>query len=287
MEYRVLVWPMLALSLVSGCSGGGNTYYVPATGGGAGTPGTGGSPNSGGSAQGGSGAGSGGDAGSSAGSGPGGSAGAGGTGGAQIGCASELVIDDLEDGDSVICPARSGGWYVAVQEGSGTALPSPGTVITATPIADRAGSSYAMSFSGSGFDGPDHWAILALSVNGNGPYDASAFSGIRFWGKSTSGGSVVLRVAFPTLASTAQTFAGTCVPVNDLQCGDHYLASRTLANVWQQYEVYFPNDLAQVGWGVPVAKDLAYLMSIEFGYQSSDNANAGSFAFIIDDVTFY
>ncbi|HEY2409485.1 MAG TPA: hypothetical protein VGI10_25940 [Polyangiaceae bacterium] len=247
----------------------------------AGSPGAGGNsagaPGAGGSVAGSSGAG-------------GSTAGAGGTGGTpQVGCTSPLMIDDLEDQDTAICPnpARKGGWFI--YSDVGVTQPPAGTNLKPVPISDRAGSSWAMSLSGSGLDGAGHAALLGVSVNGSGAYNAAQFSGLTFWAKSTNGASLTLRTTFSTLATQAPSGGGTCVATSTLTCGDDYYVTTALSPAWQQFNVFFGNGtgLHQAGWGVPEYLDLAHLLVIDFVFLSDDNGNKGSFGFEIDDVSFY
>lgn len=214
-----------------------------------------------------------------------GGAGGGGAGGAApLGCATPEVVDDLEDGDAAICPGRAGGWYVTAN--GSTTTPGAGTVIAPVRITDRPGSSYAMSLAAEGLDGPDDYAYLGVSVSASGGLDASRYSGLRFWGRSTGAGAPVIRVSFPTVASATVENGGVCVPTT-LFCGDSYNARRTFTGAWQQFDVYFANGIRQEGWGVPVVKDLAHLLVIQFELYAADNAGQDTFGIMVDDVTFY
>jgi hypothetical protein len=242
--------------------------------------GTGGSmAGSGGSAMGGAGTGGSG----TAGGGAGGSAGA-------LNCATPNIFDDMEDGDGGICSSstRQGGWYVAKESGVGSILPDVGTVVGPVLLTPARGSSTrAMHFQGAGFTGNGHYAFIAASVNGGGtgiPYDASVHNGIRFWGRSASG-SVSINVRFGTIATTSSVDGGSCTPTATLACYDHWQAPRTLTGAWQQFSIYFPSDLSQLGWGVPRPKDLAHLIGIEFYYNST--GNPASFDYFIDDIEFW
>jgi hypothetical protein len=215
-------------------------------------------------------------------------------------CMPAMVIDDMEDGDNVGCPnqGRSPVWFTVSGPVPGSAVyPLPNSSFAAYPLSGtdvRSGSNYGMRFDGSGFGADplaNDWAFLGLSMLApGGPYDASAFAGVKFWAKSRSG-TLVLRVNLSTTASRDTANGGTCVqPASSTQpgCNDAYGQWETLSSSWTLYHVVFMYT-TQVGWGQALPKDFAHLWGLEFQYQSDPNgfaANPSSFDFLIDDVAF-
>jgi hypothetical protein len=206
---------------------------------------------------------------------------------APVGCASPLIIDDMEDGDAWMCasPSRQGDWFTTHQGGNTVPATGHGVLPTLIPM-NRESSRFAVHFSGSGFSGaPEEVAIVGIDVRarpGNGPYDASSHGGITFFARASE--SLAMRVKF---ASAEPMYGVTCVPTGTLPCNDHYRKMVTFGTDWQPYTVSFSlaSDLAQETWGVAVAKDLAHLLAITFDYSSVSNPR--SFDLWIDDLEFY
>jgi hypothetical protein len=258
---------------------------------GAGTSGDGGagdggsSGNSGGTA--GRGGSSGGDAGSGAFAGMGGSAGA--AGNPQVGCASPLVLDDMEDGNAWMCPSpnRIGDWFVTRSGGTTTPPMGHGALPVLIP-SGRGSSRYGMRLTGTGFTGaPEAVAIIGVDVrgpSGTAPYNATVHRGITFWARAQA--ALRIRVKFATVASAENLYGGTCIPTTSLPCNDHYRKQVDFTANWQPFTVSFETDLSQELWGVTVPKDLAHLLAITFDY-SSTAPNPRSFELWIDDIEFY
>ncbi len=83
-------------------------------------------------------------------------------------CADPQMIDDMEDGNSVICNSggRAGTWYTVADGTEGTVSPAVGAAFTMTPIpGGRGDSQMAAHMTASGFTG---WgAQMGLSLNGS------------------------------------------------------------------------------------------------------------------------
>jgi hypothetical protein len=112
------------------------------------------------------------------------------------------------------------------------------------------------------------------------PYDATQYTGIRFWAKADASSTRLLRVAFPNQFSDAR--GGICVPLatDGTGCYDHWGYRISLPPVWTQITVPF-SSLRQDGWGLSAPFDPATLFEVTF--QIPPNAD---FAIWIDDLAF-
>jgi hypothetical protein len=151
-------------------------------------------------------------------------------------CVDDMTIDDLEDGDTLICrrfAGRTGGWY-AFGDGSPTGeLTQSSKDFAPTRIEDgsRGTSRYAARLSGSGFTifGAIMGFNLLFPVQ---PFDARGLGGVTFWMRST----VPVAVDFPTEETVPANEGGQCQ--ND--CNQHFSFQITApAPGWVKYEVPF------------------------------------------------
>jgi hypothetical protein len=209
-------------------------------------------------------------------------------------CTSPLMIDDMEDGDGLVCrnSAYSGGWFVIVSPDGGTTSPLPNTVVLpeAIPSGGRSGSLKAIHFSGTGLGSVPEYAIVGVSLNGSGvPYDAAYHRGVTLWARSASG-SLKVRMNMVTMETLPEELGGSCVYDGYDSCYDHFGAFLTLTPTWQQYTIGFQGGLAQEGWGVVATLDLAHLLSIDFlmdRHPVRTPNNPADFEYWIDDVQFF
>ena len=213
-----------------------------------------------------------------------------------VACTPETMIDDMEDGDSAICPnqGRAGGWWTLNVSSSGTIDPAENTIVEGVPLGSvaREGSDYGIRFSGSGFGNADSdSAMVAVSLNEGAAYNATVHRALVFWARANT--ELALRVDFNTDASNDVSDGGSCVPTSQLSCYDHYGTYVTVGTDWQQYWINLDSsELEQEGWGVEVGLDLAHLVNIQFFYRgdgtdgSSSFDNPSSFVLYLDDVSF-
>lgn len=201
-------------------------------------------------------------------------------------CADQLMIDDMEDGDNLICKSsgRNGGWYDFGDGTAGADLTPPASApFKPSRIGDgsRGQSRYAARISGSGFES---WgAIMGLAlrtINGTDsqPYDVSGLGGITFWMKS----NVPVSVAFPTVETSQVAVGGQCRdgPAGT-NCDNHLFFQITApAPGWFKYTVPF-NALAQRPGG-SAAWNPRSLMNIQFSVPAG-----AAFDVWVDDVAFY
>jgi hypothetical protein len=215
-------------------------------------------------------AGTNGAAGTSGAAGNGGSAGAtstGGTGGKVVTgtCAGKLktaaaLIDNLESGGAL------GNWY---EYKDSTANATLAALAISTPGAN--GTGKAIHLSGSGFQGFGAGMGQMMICT-----DASAFQGITFWAKGTSGTSnnIALQVAIPQTQAVADL--GDCTS----KCFDHPSKKVALTSSWQQYSVKF-TDLAQAGFGNPATYS-GIVMALNWVSIEGPNLD-----FQVDEISFY
>ena len=182
-------------------------------------------------------------------------------------------IDDMEDGDLWICngSGRIGRWYlyrgISEQQDGPPGIPAN----PARLDVPRGESRWAMRAS---WDEPENGALLGVDLAFDGTsyglYDASAFSGIRFWAKIDAGAApsrLSIGVNISTASNTWTGYGGT-VPQARNAYGDvpEYVE---LSRDWQLFEV----SLAR-------AFELDKLVNIQFR-RVDENSD-----FWIDDLEF-
>jgi hypothetical protein len=184
-----------------------------------------------------------------AGSGGGAGATTGGSGG--TGATADL-IDGFEDDDITLEQngGRGGVWYLFDDGTVGTAGPSP---LVCSPLggAPAALGAYAMHITATGFTS---WGT-GLGVDfraGKKVYDASKYTGIRFWARVGAGKNTRHRLQLAD--ATTDAAGGKCNPAATApegeKCEDHFGINETFTSVWTQYIVRF-DELSQIGWGNP------------------------------------
>jgi hypothetical protein len=252
----------------------------PATGGVAGTPGSGGAH--GGAGGGGSG-GAGAVAGTSGMAGAGGGAGAAGTGGTAgqggggaagtpgtTGCGT--LIDDFEANSGYICQdnGRIGHWF-SYHDSSSSFFPV-GTPSLPTPLPTPRGTSQRALHT---YGTDVQYAGIGCSINyvPTYTYNASAYTGIRFYIMGTAVAPVVI---VQTRATESTTYGGTCT-LATLSCAGNYAPIQGLqASDWTLVTVPF-SSLS----GGTAAFNVGDVWSIEF------QPGIGAFDLWIDDLSFY
>jgi hypothetical protein len=193
--------------------------------------------------------------------------------------ASDLVVDDFEDGDTALSleGGARGYWYVS-NDGTGEQFPATDlrNFGTASLVADGAEGSeaHALYSRGRGFVG---WgAFVAAKLNAarssTCSYDVSASSGLRL----SARGSGSLRVNFGTVETTPIVDGGSCTAD---ECSD-FGASIELAPAWSVYELRF-SDLSQPDWASPRRYDPASLLRLSLWAEQAD------FELWLDRVSFF
>jgi len=205
---------------------------------------------------------------------------------AAAGTIADLLIDDLEDGDNTIRPlgSRVGYWYT-YNDGSGVQVPAPTATFKGTAPGSTASPMFAATTSGPAFT--IYGAGMGFDFNNTAmkscPYDASAYTGIKFWAKANAGNmaTMALKAMIKIPATTPSTSdGGACAT----KCEDHFYLkpAPVLTTTWTQYSMPFAS-IAQDGFGTPVsAFDKAHILAMQFQV-----AMGVAFNFSIDDITFY
>jgi len=196
-------------------------------------------------------------------------------------------IDDFEDQDAFILrlSMRNGPWY-GVADATATGTMGPTMTIGPLATADlRPGGTgtAALHLAATGFAdwGAGVGADMVNQMGKKAPYDMSAYTAIRFYGKIGSGSTSTVKVLFPNVYSDAD--GAKCVDTDSTKrCGDHLFKSVSgLKTAWDLYEVKF-SDLAQQGFGLPqTGFDPTGVYSVQFTL-----ANKLPIDLWIDDVTF-
>jgi hypothetical protein len=207
-----------------------------------------------------------------------------------------LLIDNMEDDDSLICESdgRHGSWYT-FGDGAGTLQepPQDQDFLPKLIPGGRNTSRYAAHFAGSGFV---NWgAGMGFVLKGQGlgsgeTYNAGNTSGIKFWMKSNA----PVSVAFSMLETIPPGRGGTCVDdATEYNCDNHFQlreVSTPNPNDWVEYEVPYaalvqPFSKTNMN-GKEVLGNATFnpsrLVNVDFDVNS-----AASFDVWIDDVRFY
>jgi hypothetical protein len=208
------------------------------------------------------------------------------------GTISDLLIDNLEDGDNGLAHvgSRTGLWYTYVDTLGSTIVPAPDPagaspskagstnchggmtcmlVSGNTVMADNNGIKYP--YAGVGFDF-SHAKKPCV-------YNGSAYSGIRFWAR----GDVAITIKLNTAATTTPDGGGTCISG---LCGAGFSptgADVLLTPTWQQIDVNFATA-APPSWAEALAlhPDPATLVSLQVQVPPGQEFNVA-----LDDFTFY
>ena len=189
--------------------------------------------------------------GTTAGTAGGGAAGMAGSGGMPA----ASLIDGFEDDDLTLedTDGRSGVWYLFDDMSGGKTGPSPLACSELTGAPAELGS-YAMHITATGFvTATNNWGS-GLGVDfraGTKPYDASKFTGLRFWAKVGAGKNTAHRLQLPditTLEAGSVCNKAANAP-NDEKCGNHFGTNLTFTTTWTQYVVPFDTLKQASGWG--------------------------------------
>jgi hypothetical protein len=174
---------------------------------------------------------------------------------------SDPLVDDVEDGDIFIRirDHRVGRWWVW---GDDSCVISP-----AFPHADSPGgrntSRYAMHIGAHDCGAYGFGLGFALNdVAGRCAYDAHAYDGVYFWGRSGKD-AVSARFKVGTRQTQPMNFGGdgTCGSEPGMACWDQPSAGIDLTRDWQQYAFRW-SDLKQSGWGRQIEFDPTQITSL-------------------------
>lgn len=204
---------------------------------------------------------------------------------AAMGTLTDLAIDDLEDGDGAVqaLGSRKGYWYT-FNDGTAVQVPTSSATVPFKPAAGGypATSKYAATTSGPAFT---QWgAGIGFHFNEGAnstlcTYNAGAYSGIKFWAKSSSALKAMVQTSATTKAASLTDTAATCVT----NCDDHFFLAVPISATWTQFTIDFAaTTFRQEGWGTAATFDKTKLIGMQFQV-----AKATAFDFSIDEVTFY
>jgi len=186
--------------------------------------------------------------------------------------AANLLVDNLEDGDTVL-PTEDGrrGWWWSQTDGtSGLRIPADPWTPT---NGDAVSGEFAAYVSGEGFGG---WGVqLGVTLNEECSYDASAFSGVEFWARGTG----TVRIRFTTLSTVPADHLppGTCTDL----CWDDFGTDVELTESWTRYTVTW-GQLQQQGWGESAEFDPIELV----GFNWQGGGQMSTFDLWLDDIRF-
>jgi hypothetical protein len=190
----------------------------------------------------------------------------GGTAGSSGGSTGPNLVDGFEDDDLTLeqVDGRGGVWYLVGDGTVGTVGPTP-LVCSPNSGAPAALGAYAMHITATGFTGSG--SILGADLrNLKAVYDASRFTGIRFWAKVGVGKNTKHRVQIAD--ATTDKAGGKCNPaaaaVAAEKCDDHFGFAATFTTSWTQYSITF-KEMTQLGWGkVGTALDKGAVYGLQF-----------------------
>ncbi len=195
-------------------------------------------------------------------------------------CPADFTVDDAEDNNNQVQvqSGRKGFWYTFVDK-AGTAISPPaGTKFLMSPGGAR-DSKYAARMIGKVSSAGDPlFAGMGFSfTDPKGPYDASAYTGVSFYGKVGAGSTKAVRLKVPDIDTDPSGKRCT-------ECFNDFGADLTLTEQWKKYTVPFATMKQMEGWGSPAppAVDKSKL----FGLQWQVVAQGVSYDVWIDDVQF-
>ena len=148
---------------------------------------------------------------------------------------------------------------------SGWGTTTTSSILRATPASRRCSSAARASPS---------WGV-ALGVGVAACVDATPYTGVTFWAKSTSGTALPVKFDLGTYDIVSSANGGGCTGT----CAGRYETSLTIPTEWKQIQIPFC-AFAPVMTTIPVAKNkitgLTFLIPGKVTYQ-----------FYIDDISFY
>lgn len=193
---------------------------------------------------------------------------------------SVALLDDFEDGDANAAPEnhRQAFWFVVHDD-------SPGTVVPDTQFVPEPGgangSSKAAHVQTSDFS---IWgANLSVDVSYvapdlHCPYNASAFSGVRFFGR----GNGRVRVSLSVPETQDKEYGGACDPNKGMVCYDTHGVYVLLDANWKLIELPW-SVFVQRNFGTPATLRPEAIMAVQFNFETADLPSD----FWADDVGFW
>jgi hypothetical protein len=208
-----------------------------------------------------------------------------------MGAATDLLIDDMEDGDNGVKHVgnRTGFWYTYLDALGSTIIPKPDPA-GASPLkpgtSNCHGGTSCVLISGATVVGaPDDMMYAYAGVgfdlsNAGKPcvYNGSAYTGIKFWAR----GDVPVTIKLNTTATADAMGGGTC----SVECNGGFSptgADVVLTPEWQQIDINFATAKEPTWVVTPKTLDKAALLGMQVQVPPGQTA----YTIAIDDVTFY
>lgn len=192
----------------------------------------------------------------------------------------EVLLDDFEDGDERPFKEfqREGYWFAASDATTGEMSPKAGSFAAellpsdeSTPQNRMAAHLHASGYSDWGvvWGTTLRWVDAGVKC----PFNASAFSGVRFRAK----GSGRVRVNFGIPETIPKEYDGTCKE----RCYDTHSRVVVVSPEWEYYEIPW-SQLQQWGWGTQARFDASRLLNLQFAVDGKQLP----VDVWIDDITF-
>lgn len=191
--------------------------------------------------------------------------------------AEDGLIDDFEDGNTVIAPVagREGYWFKSADSGGSFFGPED-----IGPIPESRDGSLAIHPSGkTGTGDPTAvWgAIFGASLAQAGkPLDASRYVGVSFWAKVTEESTRGIR--FELADGNTHPEGGVCTT-----CWNHFGRDLNFTTEWKKYTVMFRSMAQEDGWGDPRPGNLDPSKLHSMGFKIKPGR---PFDFMLDDIKF-
>jgi len=174
------------------------------------------------------------------------------------------LIDDFEDGDSSAAPEpdREAYWFTIHDDSAGSIDPDTNFL---PALGGAHGSTRAAHIAASGFSvwGAGFSANISHFAGGiRCPYNATKFSGLRFYARGT--GQVRVELLVPEIVD--QLYGGKCSPSAGQVCYDTHGVSITTGPAWQLYSLPW-DQFAQRGFGLAAPFRPDAILSLEYAFE--------------------
>lgn len=204
----------------------------------------------------------------------------------NLGAATDLLIDNLEDGNNTVGddkmpPVRIGYWYTFKDTVATCMIMPPPDPNGASPFAPAPGMGAAAStgarLSGTACTGPDYAAGYGFDVNNCNSkptaYNGTAYNGIKFWYKSTT----AARFQIGTVATTPPP-NGSCAA----DCYDHH--GKVLLAAPAGMEITIPFNMLDQEWTPTMTQfDKTQILNFQWQIKKEDGA---TFDITVDNIEF-
>lgn len=192
----------------------------------------------------------------------------------------EYLIDDMEDGDNQVGKhgGRNGYWYTFADT-HGTTISPPAHSKFIMSHGGAHDSKYAARAMGKiSSQGDPLYGGLGFSfTDPKGPYDASNYTGISFWAKTSTNSVKTVRLKVPDVNTDPD--GRVCK-----ECFNDFGADLTLTDQWKKYTIPFASMKQMKDWGDPTPANIN--KSKLYGMQLQVNQDGADYDVWIDDVRF-